>query len=89
MVETTLAMKKISITNYEFLKTLGVGSFGRVRISKNLSTGKYVAMKICKKIQIVKLKQVDHMNNELKILSYMNHPFIANFEGWNQDNRYI
>ena len=33
-----------------------LGSFGRVRLSKNKKTGEYFAMKILKKADIIKLK---------------------------------
>ena len=36
--------------------TLGTGSFGRVKIAKDKNTGEYVAMKIMKKIEILKSK---------------------------------
>ena len=58
--------------------TLGAGSFGRVKLSKNKKTGQYVAIKILKKSEIIKLKQVDHILNEIKILSMVDHPFLVN-----------
>jgi len=53
------------------------GSFGRVKIAKNKITGKYNAIKQLKKAEIIKLKQVDHIINEVKILSYIDHPFLV------------
>ena len=35
---------KIKISEYEFLQTLGAGSFGRVKLSKHKSTGKFWAI---------------------------------------------
>ena len=46
-----------------------VGSFGRVRLAKSKKTGKYFALKILKKFDIVKLKQVDHVLHENSILA--------------------
>ena len=37
--------------------TLGTGSFGRVKIAKDKKTGEYVAMKIMKKIEILKVSK--------------------------------
>ena len=70
--------KKVSLSNYTMDKTLGTGSFGRVKLGKNKKTGKYVAIKILKKAEIIKLKQVDHILNEVKILTIINHPFLVN-----------
>ena len=41
--------KKIKLTDYEMDRTLGSGSFGRVKLSKNKKDGTYVAIKILKK----------------------------------------
>ena len=58
--------KKLDLQDYEMLKVLGEGSFGRVKLTKNLKTGTYCAFKQLKKYDIVKFKQVDHLKNEMK-----------------------
>ena len=68
---------KVKISEYEFMQTLGAGSFGRVKLSKHKSTGKFCAIKILKKAEIIKLKQVDHIMNEVKILTMIKHPFLV------------
>ena len=68
---------KVKISEYEFMQTLGAGSFGRVKLSKHKSTGKFWAIKILKKAEIIKLKQVDHIMNEVKILTMIKHPFLV------------
>ena len=68
---------KVKISEYEFMQTLGAGSFGRVKLSKRKSTGKFWAIKILKKAEIIKLKQVDHIMNEVKILTMIKHPFLV------------
>lgn len=37
----------------------------------------------------MRLKQVDHVISEVKILSSIKHPFIVNILGINHDERYI
>ena len=68
---------KVKISEYEFMQTLGAGSFGRVKLSKHKTTGKFWAIKILKKAEIIKLKQVDHIMNEVKILTMIKHPFLV------------
>ena len=51
--------KKIKLSDYEMDRTLGSGSFGRVKLAKNKKDGTYVAIKILKKSELIKLKQVD------------------------------
>ena len=69
--------KKIKLSDYTIERTLGTGSFGRVKLAKNKTNGKYVAIKILKKAEIIKLKQVDHILNEIKILTLIHHPFLV------------
>jgi protein kinase A len=81
--------KKVSLSDYDLTTTLGtgtqitfhyprnIGSFGRVRLSRNKKTGEYFAMKILKKADIIKLKQVDHVISENTILADIDHPFLV------------
>lgn len=48
-----------------------------MRLVKNKQTGKYYAAKILKKIEILKSKQIDHVQNESQILNVIHHPFIV------------
>ena len=70
--------KKLNLSDFEMLQTLGTGSFGRVRLGKEKSTGQYFALKVLKKAEILRLKQVDHVMSELSILRQIKHPFIVN-----------
>lgn len=54
-----------------------LGSFGRVRLARNKKTGEYFAMKILKKADIIKLKQVDHVISENTILADIDHPYLV------------
>lgn len=69
--------------------TLGTGSFGRVKLAKHKKTGRYLAAKILKKAEIIKLKQVDHIMNETNIMVSLSHPFITGMDGFTQDERYL
>ena len=71
--------KSLKIQSYEFLKTLGTGAFGRVRLAKEKETEKYVAIKVLKKIEIIRLEQVEHLVSECCILGMINNPFIVSF----------
>ena len=79
--------KKVSLADYDLTTTLGtgkalfywgwIGSFGRVRLAKNKKTNEFFAMKILKKADIIKLKQVDHVISENTILADIDHPFLV------------
>lgn len=63
----------------EVLLTLIIGGFGKVKVAKNRKNGKYVALKLLKKGEIIKAQQIDHVHNENFIHSQISHPFIVNF----------
>jgi protein kinase X len=68
---------KINIADYEQFKTVGTGSFGRVRLVKSKKEKAYYALKMLKKIEVIKLKQVDHIFSEYTVLREISHPFIV------------
>lgn len=78
---------KYSLHDFQIMRTLGTGSFGRVHLVRSIHNGRYYAIKVLKKRQIVKMKQVDHTNNERKILKMVQHPFLIRMWGTFQDSR--
>lgn len=48
-----------------------------------------MALKILKKAEIIRLKQVDHIINENTILANIDHPLIVKMDGFCQDSRYL
>lgn len=66
--------------DFDRVKTLGTGSFGRVMLVQHKKSKSYHAMKILDKQKVVKLKQVEHTLNEKKILSAITFPFLVNLE---------
>jgi protein kinase A len=80
---------KVKLSDYDVLTTLGTGSFGRVRLAKEKKSGEYVAIKMLKKAEILRLKQVDHIISENTILSNIKHPFLIKMLGFAQDERFL
>jgi len=75
-----------SLDDFERLKTLGTGSFGRVMLVQRKECSKYYAMKILDKQKVVKLKQVEHTLNEKRILQAISFPFLVSLEYHFKDN---
>jgi len=68
--------EKVRLDDFELLKVLGRGSFGKVMQVKKKSNGKVYAMKILKKRAIIARNQVEHTKAERKILQALQHPFL-------------
>lgn len=60
-----------------------------MKVAKNKKTGKFVALKLLNKGEIIKAQQIDHVYNENHVHSQINHPFIVTFEGLAQDPKYL
>uniref|UniRef100_A0A8C0HBE8 cAMP-dependent protein kinase n=1 Tax=Chelonoidis abingdonii TaxID=106734 RepID=A0A8C0HBE8_CHEAB len=69
-----------TLDQFERVKTLGAGSFGRVMLVKHKETGNHYAMKILDKQKVVKLKQIEHTLNEKRILQAINFPLLIKLE---------
>jgi len=81
--------KQVHLDDFEMQRTLGCGSFGRVKFAKYLKNGKFYAVKFMKKHEIIKLKQVDHINNEKRLMAQIDYPFIVNMMGFSKDELYV
>lgn len=78
---------KYSLGDFDILRTLGTGSFGRVHLVQSKHNQRFYAIKVLKKAQVVKMKQVEHTNDERRMLSDVKHPFLITLWGTFQDWR--
>ena len=77
---------KTSVDDFDFIKTLGTGSFGRVLLARHKVKQTFHAIKVLVKERMIKLAHVEHMLNEKKILSSISFPFIVSMEATFKDN---
>lgn len=83
------ASQRMSKKKFIIGATLGTGTFGRVRLVtyKHQDRSFYFALKMMKKSEIIRLKQVEHIKAEKAILSRINHPFIVNlYSSWQDEH---
>ena len=78
---------KYTLTDFQIQRTLGTGSFGRVHLVQSKHNQRYYAIKVLKKAQIVKMKQIEHTNDERKMLQRVKHPFLITLWGTFQDSK--
>ncbi|TFK86380.1 cAMP dependent protein kinase [Polyporus arcularius HHB13444] len=89
--QSHLEKGSLKLTDFEVKGTLGTGTFGRVllvrlRGSSSQSTSNCFALKVLRKTEIVRLRQVEHVNAERYILSRVRHPFIVDLYATFQDS---
>uniref|UniRef100_A0A8C9QKH6 non-specific serine/threonine protein kinase n=2 Tax=Marmotini TaxID=337730 RepID=A0A8C9QKH6_SPEDA len=68
---------RVTMNEFEYLKLLGKGTFGKVILVKEKATGRYYAMKILKKEVIVAKDEVAHTLTENRVLQNSRHPFLT------------
>lgn len=68
---------KVTVEDFELIKVIGKGSFGKVTLVRKKNDGKLYAMKVLSKPNIVRRKQVEHTRTERRVLGTINHPNIV------------
>jgi len=82
---------KVGVDDFELLKVIGKGSFGKVMLVRKKDDGMIYAMKVLRKEAIIARKQVAHTKAEKSILQKLNHPFIVklNYAFQTEDKLYM
>ncbi|KEI39205.1 uncharacterized protein L969DRAFT_87146 [Mixia osmundae IAM 14324] len=78
---------RYALTDFNFVKTLGTGSFGRVHLVRSCHNKRHYAVKVLSKERVVRMKQVEHTNSEREMLERVRHPFLVNLWGTFKDSR--
>lgn len=74
---------------YEVLRTLGKGSFGKVKEALHVQSGEKIAIKIMEKSRIRKDDDEDRIRREMQILHKVNHPNIIQLYETIETNNYF
>ncbi len=79
-----------ALADFELVDTLGTGTFGKVLLAKLRGAdprpqSSYYAVKILRKSDVMRLRQIEHTLLEREVLSHVAHPFIVNLFATFQD----
>ncbi|XP_050381443.1 CBL-interacting serine/threonine-protein kinase 24-like isoform X2 [Argentina anserina] len=68
---------KRNVGKYEVGRTIGEGTFAKVKFARNADTGESVAMKVLAKSTILRHRMVDQIKREISIMKIVRHPNIV------------
>ncbi|XP_010265374.1 PREDICTED: CBL-interacting serine/threonine-protein kinase 21-like [Nelumbo nucifera] len=66
-----------SIGKYQLSRTIGEGTFAKVKLALNTSTDQYVAIKIIDKQMVMENKLMEQVKREISTMKLLNHPNIV------------
>lgn len=69
--------QSLKIDDFDLLKVVGKGSFGKVMQVKKKDTGRIYALKTLRKAHIISRSEVSHTLAERSVLAQINNPFIV------------
>jgi len=69
--------EKLTLDDFEMLKVLGKGTFGKVMLGKEKKTGNVFAIKLLRKDVILAKDEVEHTLTENRVLQNSKHPFLT------------
>jgi len=76
-LEVPKELPKVALEDFDLLKVLGKGGFGKVMLVRKTGTTDIYAMKVLKKEAVIRRNQVTHTKTETHILKQIRHPFLT------------
>ncbi|KAI4321097.1 hypothetical protein MLD38_034518 [Melastoma candidum] len=70
-----MVLRKVG--KYEVGRTIGEGTFAKVKFAQNTETGESVAMKVLDRSTIIKHKMVDQIKREISIMKLVRHQYVV------------
>ncbi|KAG8294841.1 hypothetical protein J6590_093813 [Homalodisca vitripennis] len=80
---------RFSLNDFEKLKLIGSGSFGKIYLVRNNKTKELYAMKTILKKTIMNYHQLEHTKTEKLVLQSINSPFTLRLNYFFKDNSYL
>ena len=67
---------EVELNHFQLLRSVGKGAFSKVRIVQHKRTNQLFALKYINKEKCIRMKAVENIMQESKMLEEINHPFI-------------
>eukprot|EP00750_Incisomonas_marina_P014767 INCI17853.1.p1 GENE.INCI17853.1~~INCI17853.1.p1 ORF type:complete len:734 (-),score=129.93 INCI17853.1:213-2282(-) len=84
VVKTATVIEK-DLSEIKVIRTIGTGTFGRVKLVQHAKTRVAMAMKCLRKTQVVAARQQNNIMYEKNCMAVMDHPFVLKLHGTWQD----
>mmetsp|Transcript_31020 Transcript_31020/g.35337 ORF Transcript_31020/g.35337 Transcript_31020/m.35337 type:complete len:459 (+) Transcript_31020:632-2008(+) len=72
--------QKVTFEDFNLIKVIGRGSFGKVMLVEKKDSRSVYAMKTLRKDQLIDKEQIEHTKTEKQILESVQHPFLVSLE---------
>lgn len=81
--------QEISIEDFETIRVIGRGSYGKVVLCRKKDTQKIYAIKMINKIKAITMAKLDALKEEKNIMENANHPFLLKLEFTFHDHKRV
>lgn len=71
--------ERTSINDFEFIKPISRGAYGKVYLARKRATGDLFAMKVLKKLDMIRKNDIERILAERNILITVRNPFVVRF----------
>ncbi|KAL7121659.1 hypothetical protein ACP275_02G194300 [Erythranthe tilingii] len=78
MSSTSMSRTRTRVGKYELGRTLGEGTFAKVKFATNVQTGDRVAIKIIDRDRVLRHKIIEQIKREISTMKMIKHPNVVN-----------
>nr|XP_053656124.1 RAC serine/threonine-protein kinase-like [Cherax quadricarinatus] len=82
-------LPRLTLDNFEFIRVLGRGTFGKVMLCRQKKNDRIYAMKVLRKDVIIERRELAHTYAENCVLKAVDHPFLTCLKYSFQTNDYL
>lgn len=75
-----MGVRNRKVGKYEVGRTIGEGTFAKVKFAQNTETGESVAMKVLDRATIIKHNMADQIKREISIMKLVRHPHVVRLQ---------